>query len=222
MEKRNALLAGATGLVGNQLLNQLIENELYDKIIVITRRPLHSSNEKIIEQLTDFEKVEDLKPELTINDVYCALGTTIKTAGSEDAFIKVDYTYVVNLARWCEKNGVNRFLVVSAMGANEKSSIFYNRIKGKTEAAISKLSIPHIHVFRPSLLMGDRIERRGGEKVAQIVMGFLGFLFAGPLLKYIGIYDIVVAKSMIKAAQSEEKGIRVYESDVMQQMGKRS
>lgn len=219
MEKRNALIAGATGLVGTSLLKLLLADDHYEKIVVITRRSIDVKHPKIVQAQIDFDKIESMKLEFRIDDVFCALGTTIKTAGSQDAFYKVDNTYVVNLGKWCVANGVQRFLIVSAMGANAKSGIFYNRVKGEMETAVSQLNISQIEVFRPSLLMGDRKEKRGGEKVAQVVMGTLGFLFAGPLLKYKGIHADVVAKAMIKAAKEDRQGFTVYESGEMQTMG---
>jgi uncharacterized protein YbjT (DUF2867 family) len=219
MEKRNALIAGATGLVGNSLLRQLLDNDQYDKIFVITRKSIDIVHPKLIQQLIDFNAIESLKPGLPVDDVFCALGTTIKVAGSQDAFYKVDYTYVVNLGKWCSANGVKRFLVVSAMGADAKSGIFYNRVKGEMEAAVSQLDIPQKRIFRPSLLMGNRTEKRGGEKLAQVVMGTLGFLFVGPLQKYKGIHADVVAKSMIMASKQDIAGFTVYESRMMQEMG---
>lgn len=220
MEKRIALIAGATGLVGKSLLRQLLANDQYDKIIVITRRPIDNTDPKLVQQLVDFDTIETLKLSQPVDDVYCALGTTIKTAGSQDAFYKVDFTYVVNLGKWCATNGIKKFLIVSAMGANAKSGIFYNRVKGEMEAAVSQLNIEQIHVFRPSLLMGNRSEKRGGEKIAQLVMGSLGFLFVGPLLNYKGIHSEVVAKSMIMSAKADTKGFTVYESGEMQGMGR--
>jgi len=218
MQKRIALIAGATGLVGKSLLRQLLANDQYDKIIVITRRPVDSSHPKLVQQLVDFDTIETLKLSLPVDDVFCALGTTIKTAGSQDAFYTVDFTYVVNLGKWCAANGVKRFLIVSAMGANPKSGIFYNRVKGEMEATVSQLTIPQIQIFRPSLLMGNRTEKRGGEKIAQVVMGSLGFLFKGPLLKYKGIHADVVAKAMINAAGKENEGFRIIDSGEMQAM----
>jgi uncharacterized protein YbjT (DUF2867 family) len=220
MEKRNALIAGATGLVGKSLLQQLLADELYEKIIVITRKPIDSIHPKLIQQQVDFDTIEALKLSLPVDDVFCALGTTIKTAGSQDAFYKVDFTYVVNLGKWSAANGVKRFMVVSAMGANAKSGIFYNRVKGEMEAAISRFNIDQVQVFRPSLLMGNRTEKRGGEKIAQVVMGSLGFLFSGPLLKYKGIHADVVAKAMIYSASQKVEGFTIYESGVMQNLGK--
>jgi uncharacterized protein YbjT (DUF2867 family) len=219
MEKRNALIAGATGLVGHSLLKQLLADDQYDKIVTITRKPIAETHPKIIQQQLDFDKIESLSFDFPIDELFCALGTTIKTAGSQDAFYKVDFTYVVNLGKWGEGNGIKRFLVVSAMGADAKSGIFYNRVKGEMETAVSQFNIPKIQVFRPSLLMGNRTEKRGGEKIAQAVMGKMGFLFAGRLLKYKGIHADVVAKAMIKAAKEDVKGFTVFESGVMQGMG---
>jgi uncharacterized protein YbjT (DUF2867 family) len=218
MQKRNALLAGATGLVGNSLLQQLLADDQYEKIVIITRKPIAVTHTKLIQQQLDFDKIETLRFDFQIDDVFCALGTTIKTAGSQDAFYKVDFTYVVNLGKWCEANGVKRFLVVSAMGANAKSGIFYNRVKGEMESGVNQLNIPQKQVFRPSLLMGNRTEKRGGEKFAQAVMGGLGFLFAGPLLKYKGIHADVVAKAMIKAAKEGATGFKIYDSGEMQRL----
>ena len=218
MEKRNALIAGATGLVGNALLQQLLNDNQYDKIILLIRKPLEIANSKLVILQNDFDKIESLNPGFTIDDVFCALGTTINTAGSQDAFYKVDFTYVVNLGKWCEANGVKRFMIVSAMGANAKSGIFYNRVKGEMEEAVKQLNISQKMIFRPSLLMGNRKEKRTGEKIAQAVMGGLGFLFVGPLLKFKGIHADVVAKAMIKAAKLDKQGFTVYESGEMQGM----
>jgi uncharacterized protein YbjT (DUF2867 family) len=218
MEKRNALIAGATGLVGSSLLKKLLADDQYSTVVIITRKSMDVKHPKLIQKQIDFDKIESMKLDFQVDDVFCALGTTIKTAGSQDAFYKVDFTYVVNLGKWCASNGVQRFMLVSAMGSNLKSGIFYNRVKGEMETAVSELNIPQIQIFRPSLLMGDRKEKRGGEKVAQVVMGSLGFLFIGPLLKYKAIHADVVAKAMIKSAQADAKGFAVFESDEMQRM----
>jgi len=218
MQKRNALIAGATGLVGKSLMNQLLADDHYEKVVIIARKLIDITHPKLVQRKIDFDSIESLTFDFQVDDVFCALGTTIKTAGSQDAFYKVDYTYVVNLGNWCAANSVKRFLIVSAMGANSKSGIFYNRVKGEMETAVSQLAISQIQIFRPSLLMGNRTEKRRGEKFAQIMMGGLGFLFVGPLLKYKGIHADVVAKAMINAAKQEVKGFTVYESGEMQGM----
>jgi len=220
MQKRNALIAGASGLVGKSLVEQLLADNQCENIVIVTRKPIGIKNPKLTEQIIDFEAIELLKLNMTIDDVFCALGTTIKTAGSQQAFYKVDFTYVVNLGKWCAANNAQRFLIVSAMGAATKSGIFYNRVKGEMEGAVSKLSISQIQVFRPSLLMGNRSEKRSGEKLAQFLMGSLGFLFVGKLLNYKGIHADVVAKSMIVKAKQEVLGYTIYESGEMQGIGK--
>ncbi len=197
----------------------MLADDQYENIIVIARKPIGTSNPKLIEKTIDFDSIESFKTNISIDDVYCALGTTIKTAGSQQSFYKVDNTYVVNLGKWCVLNNVKRYLIVSAMGADPKSGIFYNRVKGEMEEAASKLSIAQIQVFRPSLLMGNRTEKRGGEKIAQTVMGLLGFIFVGKLLNYKGIHVDVVARSMITAAKRDVPGFTVYESGEMQKNG---
>jgi len=198
-----------------------LADDQYEKVVIVTRKPIEFKHAKLIQKQIDFDLIESLKLDFKVDDVFCALGTTIKTAGSQDAFYKVDYTYVVNLGKWCDTHGVKRFLIVSAMGANSKSGIFYNRVKGEMESAVSQLKIPQKMIFRPSLLMGDRKEKRGGEKIAQVVMGGLGFLFVGPLLKYKGIHADVVASSMIKTAKQDLPGFKIYESGEMQLIGKK-
>jgi len=220
MEKRNALVAGASGMVGYSLLKLLLADDQYEKVVIIIRKSLDIVHPKLSQIQIDFDKIESMAPGFKIDDVFCALGTTIKTAGSQDAFYKVDYTYVINLGKWCASNGVQRFMIVSAMGASAKSGIFYNRVKGEMEAAVSQLDIAQIQIFRPSLLLGNRTEKRGGEKIAQVVMVALGFLFSGPLLKYKGIHADVVANSMIKSAKEDLKGFVIVESGEMQVKGK--
>jgi uncharacterized protein YbjT (DUF2867 family) len=215
MQKRNALVAGASGLVGKSLVKQLLNDDQYGNVVIIARKPIGITNPKLIEQIIDFDAIDQVKLDIAIDDAFCALGTTIKTAGSQQAFYKVDYTYVVNFGKWCSANHVQRLLVVSAMGSNAKSRIFYNRVKGEMEESLSTLSIPQIQVFRPSLLMGNR-----GEKIAQFVIGSLGFLFVGKLLNYKGIHADVVAKSMIVKAKQDTAGFTVFESGEMQGIGK--
>lgn len=217
MEKRNTLVAGASGLVGSALLHKLISDDRYDKIVLISRNPdISYTSEKIISQLIDFDDLIHLKTKIRIDDVYCALGTTIKTAGSQDTFRKVDFDYVVNLAKWSQNNGIQRFMVISAMGSKASSAIFYNKVKGEMEEAIQKLQIPAVHVFRPSLLLGNRKEKRTGEKIAQTVMTTLGFIFQGPFLNFRGIKASDVASSMIDAAFETSPGFHVHLSGDMQ------
>ena len=205
-ETRTALLAGATGLVGSYVLKKLSASPAYSKVIVWVRRPLAVSDPKVTVELIDFDRLEERH--ISAQDVYCCLGTTIKQAGSQDAFRRVDFGYPVALARRAAKDGVRRLLIVSALGANARSSVFYSRVKGEMEEAVRASGVPQIYLFRPSLLVGPRREFRLGERI-----GFLVSLVLRPLLgKYRPIHADAVAEAMLIAATRDlEPG--VYESD---------
>src|SRR5688572_23842014 len=124
---KTALIAGATGLVGHQCLRLLLADNRYDKVIAIGRRPVELEHPKLHQKIVDFDTLDQYQPDLNADDVYCCLGTTIKKAGSKSIFFKVDFTYVTKLASLASANGASQFLVVSAMGADAGSSIFYNK-----------------------------------------------------------------------------------------------
>lgn len=215
MEQRTAIVAGATGLVGGHLVDQLLKNDLYEKVFLFTRKPLEIQHAKIQQFIVDFERLKPSELPQRADDVYCALGTTIKKAGSQAAFYKVDHDYVVNMAGYAASIGAVRFLVVSAMGANAKSRIFYNRVKGEMEFAISRLLIKEKHIFRPSLILGKRNEFRFGEYLAQKFAGSLSFLFVGPLKKYRPIKAEAIARAMIATARLIQPGVKIHPSDTM-------
>ncbi len=207
---RTALLAGATGLVGNALLKKLLADPFYTKVKVITRRSLDLSHPKMSEILTSFDDLEKFKNEIQGNDVFCCLGTTMKKAGSKKAFYRVDHTYVFELARLAKENGAESFLLVSALGAAKKSPVYYNRVKGEIEDDLSKLGYESLFIFRPSLLLGDRQEQRAGEDVAKNV-----YRVINPILpaKYKAIQASDVAGAMLNTAKNSGPGIRIILSD---------
>jgi uncharacterized protein YbjT (DUF2867 family) len=208
-----ALVAGSTGLIGSQLLELLLTDSYYDKVIAPTRKPLDFQRDKLANPVISFDKLSDYSSELKADDVYCCLGTTIKKARSKEAFRKVDLEYPLALAKVAKENEANNFLLVSALGANKESSIFYNQVKGETEEAISALGIKCIHILRPSLLIGPRKESRSGEDAAKFVYKYLDFLVPE---KYKGIESIKVARAMIALAKKEQSGTFVYESKDLQ------
>jgi uncharacterized protein YbjT (DUF2867 family) len=216
---RKALIAGASGLVGSELLKLLLDSEKYDKVLIIGRKPIPIIHPKATFVKVDFNTIDSFTPPFMVNDVYCALGTTIKQAGSQEAFRKVDMDYVVGLGKYCEKQKAERFLVISAMGADANSRIFYNKVKGEMETAIQQLNIPAVFIFRPSLLMGKREEFRFGERFAQVMMGALGFLFMGSFKKYKPIKALTVAKSMVRAAFEQTGNRYTYNSGELQVLG---
>src|SRR3954471_5339806 len=164
---RTALLAGATGLVGGHLLALLLEDGTWDRVVSIGRREVdvrHDRLEQLVTQLPDIPALP------AIDDAFCALGTTIKQAGSQDAFRAVDHDAVVALATAGQQAGARSFLHVTAMGANARSRLFYNRVKGETERDVAALGIPTTVAFRPSIIDGDRAEARRGEHLSLSVM----------------------------------------------------
>lgn len=226
--KRVAATAGATGLIGHHLATQLPSH--YEKVYSLGRRP--SGIGGIEELKTDFLSMPQLELDLAGADLFCTLGTTIKKAGSQEAFRAVDFDAVLNFAKWGQKRGATRFFIVTAMGADSKSKIFYNRVKGEVEEALANLGFQELHIFRPSLLLGQRSEVRLGEKVAESVFGVLSFAFVGPLAAVRPIDASVVAHAMVriaaesKAAESSGVGARVkdksrviYPSNIIQKLG---
>lgn len=212
---RNALIVGASGLTGSYLLDMLLKHDEYQHVLALVRKPLPIRHDKLTQVEADLSSLPDFSPDIPIHDVYCTLGTTIRNAGSQEAFKKVDHDYVINLGKFCEKNQVQRLLVVSAMGADPHSAIFYNRVKGEMESGLEKLSIPSVWIFRPSLLMGKRAEFRIGESIAQFFMGGLSFLFIKNLLKYKPVHVRVVAGNMIRCAFLPSSGFRIISNDEM-------
>jgi len=217
---KSALLVGASGLVGGHCLQLLLQDQDYGKVIAFVRKPLSLRHPKLEQALVDFDHLQDHAHLTKVNDVFCCLGTTIKKAGSQEAFHKVDFTYPVEAAKIAAENGAEQFLIITALGANSKSSIFYNRVKGEVEGAIAKLPFGAIHIFRPSLLLGERHEFRRGERMAQKISKLFSFLLFGTLRKYRPIEAGVVAAAMIEIAKKDLKGTSVFESDRIQMMVK--
>ncbi|MCG8579625.1 MAG: oxidoreductase [Bacteroidales bacterium] len=208
---KTALIAGATGLIGRSLIQLLLESNEYQNVIALVRKPSLAPHPKLDEQIIDFNQLKEFSVEGNADDVYCCLGTTIKTAGSQEAFSKVDYSYVLELAKWAHKNMCRHFSVVSSVGAKVNTSNFYLRTKGQMEQAISGLTIPSVQIFRPSLLLGQRNEFRLAEKVSEKVMLLFNPLLKGRLRKYRAIQASDVAKAMYNQAQNNRIGIKVFE-----------
>lgn len=206
-----ALVLGATGLVGDQLTHRLIDATVYDKVKVLTRRPLSWQHPRLQEISFDFEHPNGLLTQA--DDIFCCLGTTIKKAGSKEAFRKVDYQYPLDIARMGLDQGARQFSLVSSMGADSGSSFFYNRVKGDLERDLSALGYPSLLIFRPSLLLGNRAEFRLGERIGAGVMRLLAPLIPA---RYKGIEATQVANAMFSIAQKGLTGKHIFESDALQ------
>ncbi len=207
-----AAIFGATGLVGKSLLKQLSDNEHYIKIIVFNRHLQNYQHDKIDEVLLDWNNIERIKNQLIADELFCCVGTTIKKAGSKEAFLDVDFQIPLTLAQIAEQNKIKKFLIVSSLGANTNSKNFYLQTKGKMEEEVLKFNIPKIHFLRPSMLLGKREEFRTGEELGKIVMKIFNPLMIGSLRKYKAIPAEVVAGAMVKVAAENSSKV-FYNSD---------
>ena len=214
---KTALIAGSSGLTGGYLLTRLLESPTYSTVIAYVRKSSGIVHSKLREIVVDWDTLQE---PVTADDVFCCLGTTIKKAGSQEAFRKVDYDYPLRLAQTQFRAGSQQFLLVSAIGADAKSSIFYSRVKGELENALQTIGYKSVHIFRPSFIAGPRKESRPGERIGLAIFSFLAPLFIGPLKKYAPIHAEHIAQAMLRMAQKNEPGIHVYDSAVTNELGK--
>jgi uncharacterized protein YbjT (DUF2867 family) len=207
--QRTYVLLGASGLVGGALQKLLAADPAYKEGTLLSRRVLGLDTPnvhdipgpQVRDLAVDFNNPGGFGGQLAVDDVFCCLGTTIKKAGSQEQFHKVDCDIPLGVAREARARGARQFLIVTAVGADPKSGVFYNRVKGEVEAGLRELGFPGgLKVFRPSLIVGDRAERRPAESVAMAVMSATRPLFAGGLAKYRAIDAVDVARAMQHAA----------------------
>ncbi|WP_159885136.1 NAD(P)H-binding protein [Paenibacillus puerhi] len=214
---KTAVIAGGTGLVGRELLHLLLEHPDYKQVTALVRSPLGLSHPKLDERRISFDRLEEETDGLLLGaDVFCTLGTTIKKAGSQEAFRLVDYEYPLALGRAAKRDDAAGFLIVSSMGADSRSRFFYSRVKGDVEQALIDLALPRLVILRPSLLLGDRQEKRPGERAAAALYKPLGALMVGPLARFRAIHARTVAQAMLRSAQAvsaSASAVEVYESD---------
>lgn len=215
-DDKTALVFGATGLVGGHLVNFLLLHPVYEKVVVFVRRPMDVEHAKLVQHVIDFDRPESYRELVKGDDIFCCLGTTMAKAGSKAAFFKVDYTYAWQAAKMASENQVNQLLVVSSVGANANSLFYYSKVKGQLEDALQRLPFWSTHIFRPSLLLGERNENRWGEQVAGRIGKVLDRFTGGLLTKYRPIEADVVAKAMVSAAQGMKPGIHYYPSHWLQ------
>ncbi len=216
--KKTALVAGSTGLVGKELLKLLLDDPDYAKVITLVRRNTHIQHKKLEEHIIDFEDLEKYHNIIKADRIFCCLGTTMKKAGSKDNFYKVDFTYPYQLAGMALENKCPQFNLISSIGADRKSFFFYSQVKGKLELEISNLGFDSLNIFRPSLLLGERSEKRKGELFGKAMMQILQPFFILGLKKYRPVQAKTVADVMVKAAEKIKHGLTIYESDRISKM----
>lgn len=217
--QKTALVFGATGLVGSFLVNELAENEIYEKVKVFNRRKQHYTHNKISEIQVDFDKISEYIHEFKGHDAYCCLGSTLKKAGSKENFFKIDHDLPLEIAKICSTNDVGSFIAISSIGANSGSSNYYLRTKGLMELHIQELDFDQLAFVRPSMLVGPRKEFRFGELFGKIIMAPINYLLVGKLKKYRSIHSKTVAKAMIQIANMPMDKL-FYESDELSELAK--
>jgi uncharacterized protein YbjT (DUF2867 family) len=218
---KTALVLGATGVVGRHCLDELLRDTRYARVVAIGRRASGKTHPKLTEIVTPLDAIGDIAAAQLgrIDDAFCCLGTTQKTAGSADTFRHVEVDYPRAAARLAKANGASHFLIISAIGANARSPIFYNKVKGEVEAAVIAEGLSHTSIFRPSLLLGERAEFRWKEKLSEPFMRALGLIMIGPARRLRPIEAETVARAMLRVAATAQPGVTIYPSDRIADIG---
>ena len=215
---KTALIIGSTGLIGSQLLELLLESKEYATVISFVKRDSGIQHPKLKQHIIDFDKPEDYQNFVVGDDFFCTIGTTIKNAGSKEAFRKVDFEYPKAFATIALQNNVKQFLIISSLGADAHSGNFYLKTKGEIQDFLKNCPFESVSVLQPSLLLGDRKEFRLGEKIGAFFTKLFSFLLIGNLKKYKPIESEAVAKTMFAIAQKNYKGFQVITSDTIQEI----
>ena len=213
---KKAVVLGATGLVGRLLTRSLLEDKRYSEVRIFTRNPFGLTHTKLLETRANLLALKDYKEAFQGDVVFCCVGTTKAKTPDEKDYRAIDYGIPVEASRLCRENGIPTLIVVSALGANPESRIFYNRTKGEMETEVLQSGVAHIQLLQPSLIGGNRQETRKGEQIAQKLMGFLQPLLLGPMKKYRMIDPADIADAMIFLADHPQKAPRIPSDEIIQ------
>ena len=217
---KTAIILGASGLTGGLLLEKLIVDDRYESIKLFSRSSIKGLPNKVKQYIGDLLELEQFKNDFTGDEVYCCIGTTAKKTPDKSLYRDIDYGIPVAAAKLAKANRINTFLVISAMGANKKSSVFYNRTKGEMEQEVLNQAIPRTSILRPSLIGGERNEQRLLEKIGLVVFKVIQPLFIGPLKKYRIINADSIAQAMLNLANTTSNTDVIITSDDIEQLAK--
>ncbi|MFT3751051.1 MAG: NAD(P)H-binding protein [Agriterribacter sp.] len=211
MQAKTAILLGATGLTGSYLLQLLLADDRYEKVRAIVRKPLQQTHPKLEVKVIDFKNTPAFREAIGTGDIiFCCIGTTMKNVkGDKTLYRQIDYDIAVDAAKYGAETGFTHYILISAIGSDAGSSNFYVRLKGEVENAVRSFPYQAIHIFRPSLLIGDRKEKRVAEKIFQAVMPLFSFLLTGSLQKYKPINIAILAKAMRNAPFINKTGVHI-------------
>ncbi|CAI2766317.1 NAD(P)H-binding protein [Flavobacterium collinsii] len=212
---KKAILYGASGLVGSYILENLLNNDNYEQVIIVVRKDLNIQHPKLKTLIGDFNSLPKVVKDIQVDEVFIALGTTQKKTPDKKLYYQIDHDYPILAAKLAKENGAKAVFLVSALGANAKSSIFYTKLKGETEQGIITLDLQHTYIFRPSIILGDRKESRPMEKVFIGIFKLINPLFVGSLSKYKGIEAEDIAKAMVKSADQLDQKVKIVHWEEM-------
>jgi uncharacterized protein YbjT (DUF2867 family) len=210
---KKAIIVGASGLIGSNLLNMLLAQPEYNEVLVVSRKKNKIKNKKITQLIVEFEHLDEYAAQITGDVLFCCLGTTKAITPDLVEYRKIDHDYPVKLAEIALQNGISQYHFVSAIGANSASSNFYTSMKGDAEEALKKVGLKSLQIYEPSILIGNRKKSRPLERIAGIVMRIISPLLLGSLKKYRPIKAIDVARAMFKQSLKNKKGVYTYTSD---------
>ena len=208
-----AIIAGASGLTGRLLLDNLLHLPEYDEVVVLVRKELPLKHKKLTQLVIDFDKLNDYAALINGHAIFCCLGSTRKKTPDMAVYRKIDHDYPLELAQIAVKNSVEQFHLISALGANAKSSNFYTKMKGETEQDIKKAGLKCLHIYQPSLITGDRKERRFLERIFMGLFKVINPLLFGSLKKYRSIPAVTIVAAMVKQSLIKQEGVFIHPSD---------
>jgi uncharacterized protein YbjT (DUF2867 family) len=206
--ERTVNVIGATGLVGKALVRQLLDDDRFEKVRIFVRRETGLQHPKLVQCIVDFGKTETWEKQLTGDVLFSALGTTLKQSGSKEKQWEIDYTFNLNFAKKAKENGIENYVLVSSVGANAKSSLFYTKMKGELDETISKIGFNNLVILRPASLTGPRENRRLAEEISVPILNFLTRFM---MKNYRPISDETVAKAMINAVFRGNNKKKIWE-----------
>lgn len=216
---KKAILLGATGYVGAYLLEELLHNKAYDKVTIITRKDFPMEHPKLDKLIGDYDTLPAIKAAVTGDDIFIAIGTTKSKTPDRKQYYQIDHDYPVLAARIAKENGATAVFLVTAVSSNADSKIFYIKTKGETERDIVALDFEHTHIFRPSMIMGQRKEKRIAERIFQKIWSVIDPLFAGKKWsKYKGILGKDIARAMNAAGTEKSDKLKIYHWQEMKEL----
>ncbi len=215
---KKAILFGATGFIGSNLLEELLNNSDYEQVTVVVRKKIDKIHPKLKVIIGDFQSLTNLKNEIIADDVFITLGTTKKNTPDQKEYYQIDHDYPVLATKLAKENGAKSVFIVTAIGANPNSKIFYSRMKGEVERDILALDMDFTHIFEPSMILGNRTENRPSEKIFQGITKFINPLLGGSLSKYKGIEGKEIAIAMNKASKKQTEKAKVYQWKEMKEL----